>query len=408
MHFWSGVSAVAGALRRRVWIDQFYFQWIPNFYIILVAPPGIVAKSTTADVAHDILRDVPGITFGPNIVTWQAIPPAFLAAAEQFQYQGSFLPQSPITCTASELGNLLDPKDRNLVDLLVTLWDNRKGLDKVTKLSGCENVVNPWINLEGCTTPRWLRENVPPGVVGGGLTSRMIFVYANKKARLVSLPADEIPRDQKETRAKLTEDLIQISELVGEYEIVPSAKGWIKKWYEKLWSGYDQDEEEVYGNYIARKQTHMMKLSMVISAATRGDYEVRVEDLELSNIMLQDTERDMPELFSWLGQSDASLAAQRLIQMVKRKGIISYENAYRFVHGYFPDLRDFEGVLQGAIRSGYFKLLNKGGEFYLATPEAFPGISPAESPASPNNPSPPAPTPPDTSAHTTPEGLGGS
>jgi len=43
MHFWVGVSTIAGALRRRVWIDQGYFQWTPNFYIVFVSPPGIVS-----------------------------------------------------------------------------------------------------------------------------------------------------------------------------------------------------------------------------------------------------------------------------------------------------------------------------------------------------------------------------
>ena len=47
MHFWTGVSTIAGALRRKVWIDQRYFQWTPNFYIVLAAPAGIIAKSST-------------------------------------------------------------------------------------------------------------------------------------------------------------------------------------------------------------------------------------------------------------------------------------------------------------------------------------------------------------------------
>ena len=59
--FWTGVSTIAGALRRRVWIDQKYFQWVPNFYIILVAPPGGISKSTTANSGMNLLRDVPGI-----------------------------------------------------------------------------------------------------------------------------------------------------------------------------------------------------------------------------------------------------------------------------------------------------------------------------------------------------------
>ena len=49
MYFWAGVSAVAGALRRKVWIDEAYFKWYCNMYIVFVAPPGIVSKSTTAN-----------------------------------------------------------------------------------------------------------------------------------------------------------------------------------------------------------------------------------------------------------------------------------------------------------------------------------------------------------------------
>jgi len=70
MRFWAGVSAVAGALQRRVWIDQAYFKWYPNMYIIFVAPPGVVSKSTTSGVAMGLLRQVPGVKFGPDIVTW--------------------------------------------------------------------------------------------------------------------------------------------------------------------------------------------------------------------------------------------------------------------------------------------------------------------------------------------------
>ena len=60
-HFWAGVSAIAGALRGKVFFDMGYFKWKPNFFIIYVAPPGIVAKSTSMGVAMPILRKVPDI-----------------------------------------------------------------------------------------------------------------------------------------------------------------------------------------------------------------------------------------------------------------------------------------------------------------------------------------------------------
>ena len=56
MHFWAGVGAVAGCLRRRVWLDMKRFQWFPSFYIIYVGPPGVVTKSTTIDIATDLIK----------------------------------------------------------------------------------------------------------------------------------------------------------------------------------------------------------------------------------------------------------------------------------------------------------------------------------------------------------------
>ena len=69
MHFWAGVWTIAGVLRKRVWMDQVAFRWVPNFFIVFVAPPGIVSKSTTAGFAEAFLRDIPGIKFGPDVVT---------------------------------------------------------------------------------------------------------------------------------------------------------------------------------------------------------------------------------------------------------------------------------------------------------------------------------------------------
>ena len=65
MYAWVGVSTIAGALRRKVWIDQAYFKWYPNFYIILVAPPGIVAKSTTASLGMRLCGVSPVSASGP-------------------------------------------------------------------------------------------------------------------------------------------------------------------------------------------------------------------------------------------------------------------------------------------------------------------------------------------------------
>lgn len=45
------------------------------------------------------------------------------------------------------------------------------------------------------------------------------------------------------------------------------------------------------------------------------------------------------------------MQAERFIEFVRRKGTIPYAEAYRMIHTYFPDFRDFEGILAGAINS---------------------------------------------------------
>jgi hypothetical protein len=77
-----------------------------------------------------------------------------------------------------------------MVDLLVSLWDGKQGaFEKKTKGSGSDSVENPWINLIACTTPAWIAGNFPEYMIGGGFTSRCIFVYAEKKAKLVAYPS---------------------------------------------------------------------------------------------------------------------------------------------------------------------------------------------------------------------------
>lgn len=363
MYFWVGVSTVAGALRRRVWIDQRYFRWYPNFYVVLVAPPGIVSKSTTASIGMSLLRQVPGINFGPEVVTWQALAKTLAESGEAFELNGEFLSMSAITIESSEFGNLLNPEDRDMIDMLVTLWDGRQGtLRKVTKMSGSDEIVNPWINIIACTTPAWIAGNFPEYLIGGGFTSRCVFVFADKKDKYVAYPSQVVPRDMQERAAALVHDLEYISaRLVGECVISPAAIEWGTAWYyehyEKRPDGLD---DQRFGGYIARKQTHLHKLAMILSASRQDSLVIEPEDLALANTMLTDLEQDMPKVFSRMGANDSNAHMERLIGMIRRRGSMPYEEAYRLVHAQFPDMREWEGMLAGAMRAGYLRLETRG------------------------------------------------
>jgi len=354
MHFWAGVSAIAGALQRKVWLNQGYFRWHVNHYIVFVAPPGIVSKSTTAAIAINLLRKVPGIKFGPDSVTWPALVSAFAESNEMFEIDGEYFTQCAMTLESSEFGNLVNPQDRDMIDLLVNLWDSKQGgFSKVTKHSGSDQVENPWINLIACTTPAWIAGNFPEYIIGGGFTSRCLFVYAERKRQLVAYPSLWIPKDMEIKQNLLIADLERISQLKGPFKMTPEAIEYGEAWYANHYAHPpEQLRDDRFGGYLARKQTHLHKLAMVLSAARGDDLTITGDDLARSSVTLQALEEDMPKVFAKIGRSEESNQAERFVNYIRNQGEVPYMLAYQYIHAAFPKLKNFEDMLAGAVKAG--------------------------------------------------------
>lgn len=362
MHFFSGAVAIAGALRRKVWIEQYAFQWYPNLFVLLVAPPAVVSKSTTADLAIKLLRKVPGIKFGPDAITWQALVTSFANATESFQLpSGEWMNMSAVTSCATELGNLLDPRDRQLTTNLITLYDSRELFEKVTKGSGNDTVQNAWFNLIACTTPSWIQENVPDGMIGGGLFSRILSVYAEKKERLVPWPADAVPPGLAERAQALVDDLTHIATLAGPFTVSSGAKEWNAAWYAQQYNGGSSVADDRFGGYISRKQTHICKLSMIISVAQRDDLVISAEDMATACQMVTDLEPEMAKVFRLVGRTPETTSSDRFIEYIRRRQLVSYEEAYRYLHAFFADPKQIEGVMLAAVRAGYIEHKQEAG-----------------------------------------------
>jgi len=368
LHFWTGVSVVAGALRRQVWIDQGYFQWVPNFYIIFVAPPGIVSKSTTANIGMSLLRQIDGINFGPDAVTWQALIQSMANAGEIVPLPGGqFTHMSAITIFSSEFGTFFNPRDREMVDALTALWDGQVGpFHKATKTQGSDVITNPWINILAATTPSWIAENFSEYMIGGGFTSRCILVYADRKRRLVPYPADELPADFKAKGSELVRDLETISMLRGEYTLSEETKEWGRAWYTRHWERPPEHlNSEVYGNYLARKQTHMHKLAMVLSAAEHDRLIIDAKHLKQADTVITGLEATMTRIFEGVGLTESAKFTTDVIEMVHRHGRISYNNCFRLLYRKMA-YDEFRKGVDAAVMTGHVTNVMDGVNIILA------------------------------------------
>lgn len=375
-YFWVGVSTIAGALRRRVWIDQGYFQWIPNFYIILVAPPGIVSKSTTASIGMNLLRQVKGVKFGPDVVTWQKLAQS-LAQSKVMVPLGDpspgsdpllqkMMPMSAITIESSEFGTFLNPNDREMVDVLVSLWDGKKGtFVKATKTQGEDVIENPFVNILACTTPSWLEGNFPEYMIGGGFTSRCVFLFADQKRNYIAYPANHLPKDFMSMGDTLVADLELISLMRGEYKLTPQAVEWGEQWYEEHYRNKPPHlDNDRFGGYLARKQTHIHKLAMVLSAARSDDLYIHRETLERANAFISALELDMPRVFDKIGTSQESRGATQLVSLVRAHGTIEQALLYRELFRTMS-YDDFTKSLNSAIQAGHVELQTNGSKIYV-------------------------------------------
>ena len=376
-HFWTGISCIAGALQRKVWIDCKYWEWVPNFYIIFVAPPGIVSKSTTAGIGMNLLRQVPKVKFGPDSATWQVLVEELGKSCVAFQTNDPakgtvFHKMSAMTVVASELGTFLKPQDTEMIDALVSLWDGQKGdWRKATKTQGSDRLVNPWINLIGCTPPAWISATFPDYMIGGGFTSRAIFVYADRKRRLVAYPGREKSPVDKKLQEQLVQDLTHISTIAGEMRLTPEAYEVGEKWYHQFHSNRPRHlDNDKFAGYIARKQTHIHKLAMVLSAAESDSLEIEPKHLEDAIAIVTSLEEDMPKVFSRIGQEGQARRAAQLRAVILAYKEIKLSDLYTKALEAGMTHKEIDDAITGAVLAKHCVKVQRGNVMYIQSVNA--------------------------------------
>lgn len=368
VYFWVGVSCIAAVLRRRVWLPMGYFEWIPNFYVIIVAPPGVIGKTTSIGIGSKLLHQVPGINFGPQVVTWQALVTSLAGCQEMVDLTGDGMTtQSCIFIEAGEFGTLLNPNDREMVDMLVHLWDGRKEqFVKKTKTAGDDTIINPCVNILTATTPDWIGGSFPEYLIGGGFTSRCIFVYAEEKARLVAYPGLIMPKGHLEKEVGLVHDLEHISQLSGQYKLDANTVEWGKEWYERHNKGkHAHLDPGKFGGYLARKQTHIHKLAMVIAAAQRDELIVTSDDLTFADKEVTRLENDMAGIYAKIGTSADAKGQAELVRIVRAFGVIDDKSLYNRLFKIMSH-NEYVQAKDSAIAAGMISTKVINGEYLIS------------------------------------------
>lgn len=322
-HRWVAVSMIAGALQRKVGMRWGHEIIYPNMYIILVGPSGRCRKGTALGIGKDLLQEVSGVTITSESITREALIRAMKGAVTNYTMPNGIIKwQCPITCVSPELSVFLGQQDIKFIAALTDWYDAQKEWTYETKGAGIDRIQGVCFNMLGATAPDWISSMLPQEALGGGFTSRCVFVVESNKAK--SIPHPIFTDRMAELRLKLINDLQMISNLAQEANFNEEAKIEYEKWYQAeeaaIQKGKLPVDDARFAGYSERRATHVKKLSIILSASHSNDSIITAEDFHAARLMLEEAEVKMPSTFGGLGRSKYSEAIQTIIDYVKKHG----------------------------------------------------------------------------------------
>jgi hypothetical protein len=220
---WVAISTVASALQRKIKFELgLSITVYPNLYIVLVGPPA-TGKGTAMGFAEDIINKVPSIKISAQATSLQALIKNLKETnlTDLNRETGGMIFHSSLTVFSNEFTVFLGYHNSELIATLCDWFDCKEKWTYDTIKRGKEEIRGVWVNILAGTTHESLQASFPMEAIGGGLSSRIIFVNEFKKGKDVILPT--LSEDQLRLQQYLIRDLEQITLLSGVYKATENA-----------------------------------------------------------------------------------------------------------------------------------------------------------------------------------------
>lgn len=306
--FWSGVFCLSAAIRRRVYIGKDTlgtWECFPHCYIMLVGPPGF-RKNTSMGPAIELLEDLNEIgliTRAPSIITKESLVESIMKSKD-----------SSVYLMVEEFGDLLLKSGLDMYELLTSLFDAKKKLDQGTLARSYELAEKPCVNFLAGTTPQWIADKMPESVIGGGLASRIIFIFEDKAPdSRIFFRKKSIPGDFHGMKKDLLDDLSHIAtNIEGEFHITDEVEEWMEKWNLDRKKG---DNPKLSG-YYARKITHILKISQLFHLSYSDSLLLDLPDIKAAIGIVEAIERNLPRVFAGVGKNIYSLDSREIYNYI--------------------------------------------------------------------------------------------
>ena len=398
-HRWCGLTSLAAWIGRDIYLPFGHTKVHANMYVMLVGLAG-TKKSTAIKISAKLIKQAGYDKFAAKKTRQEK----FLidlaetsGISEGFEGEGAALKGEDILdmnlfgtedisdmapaevfVAADEINNFIGTGNLDFMSILGELWDIDEPYDYKLKNSKSVIIPNPTISILGGNTFVGFNKLFPPEATEQGFFSRMLFIYAEPKGRLFTIP----PEPDMELQARLIAQLKEIKAKVqGKVTMTADAYTLLDKIY-KGWPGIDDARFDSYEN---RRIIHLLKLAMLI-AATKLSTEIKYADILEANTILTYTEQLMPKALGEFGKAKDSDVVHKIMAMLnKAHAPVSFKALWKATHHDIANrnqLVDMIGNLQVAEKiqpigdKGYLPIKKVRGEglagcvdWNLLTPE---------------------------------------
>ncbi len=262
---------------------------------------------------------------------------------------------SSLTIFSEEFTVFLGYNNPQLMSDLSNWYDCGPRWQYRTKNAGTDDITGVFVNLIGATTPDLIQSALPIDSIGGGLTSRIIFVFADTLEKVVPFPFPT--EDEKAQRKILFSDLEQIHGMRGEFHLDEGAMKFWEKWYtvnhhEKPF------KDSRFSGYVSRRPQHILKMSMIISASLSADFSITKEILGESISFLKETEIPMPRTFAGLGRSEQAQTIASMQDTIRRAESISEAELIK-AYQLDANIREIDSMLLAMSRMKLIRMVEE-------------------------------------------------
>ncbi len=379
-HTWTAISCIAAALQRKVHLPWGYDILYPNEYIILVGPSGKARKGQAINIGRSLVEELTIPTVGEDN-TQEAVIVKMKESLQQFEHpDGSIRFHCSVSCFAEELAVFTGYQNTTYLAYLTNWYDSRDKWTRKTKHQGTDEIQGMCFNLLGATAPDWIPHILSREAIGGGFTSRVLFVVEDGR-RFIQADPREMQVDLVKREA-LTHDLEHINTLTGPFDMAEPALQFYINWYEKddkdLLEHASDLLDGTFQGYVSRRATHLRKLSMVCSISRSDTLTIEEEDIKRALLLLTGIETNMASVFSGVGRNKYAEDVKNIAAYIQKKGEVTKAQLLRIFYRDLSEneLEDVTSMLVGMNAIDVVRKPSENTTIYKIN--GYPSIEPAE------------------------------